>query len=199
MQKSESASTPLQFDLSPLPDGFRRAVERSLSRGARSRLAPAVALADALSEAWFSSTAKQRREAEAGVNVVLGTAPLGDWTSYVVGVIGARCLDLKMNFVRGNLDEASVLRGAFESSAWKMNDAIYDAVDNTVSRLRDVPWCRQSDCRGGLLVYELATGILRCDRCKRRFLGFGIRPLPGVVGAGPTYSTHAEAIAVAED
>ena len=112
-------------DLSPLPDGFRRQVERWF-RGAPLDNPDfrAVLIAHVIGVVWQKSTARQRGTAEPGVIKVLLAEVVPDpHAARALGRIAATCIDLDMNDLAN--DEAG------EGRAWTFEDdrvlgGIYD-------------------------------------------------------------------------
>jgi len=135
MQSKSAVSIP--FDVSALPEGFRRTVEREFAPN-RYRESH-DALLWALSAAWGQSTAKQRISADDGVNHVLRLLVADQdpaWKSYAAGVIGGSCLDLSMQFVDlSQLDGATVLRGVQDAGGVRVNGAIADLIDDTLTQV----------------------------------------------------------------
>jgi hypothetical protein len=142
---------PVPFDLSQLPEGFRKAVEREFFPKTYGYVP--IALAWAIGNAWANSTAKQRQAAELGVNGVLkaALANFGEWSdpamtrqviaSHIVGIIGALCLDLNMDFVDlDDLDGAEVLRAVREAGGVRVNVFLDDLVDSVIDNHGMLPF-----------------------------------------------------------
>jgi hypothetical protein len=125
---------PVPFDLASLPEGFRTAVEREFSPSIHVHGDPLTALVWAICEVWDESTAKQRLTAEPSVDELLGRelkeAPN---VSYLTGIIGARCLDLSMNWRKAHrLEPGDVLRGVKEGGGVRVNSELYDLLDKYI-------------------------------------------------------------------
>ena len=140
MQKSAKSSPavldPLTYDLSRLPDGFRRAVVKEWSRSSPTFFG----LALAIGAAWRGSTARQRSAAELGVVSVLraAIAKLSRWdASLVVGIIAASCLDLEMSicFQASKVDPRGVLRGIDMADGIRANVAVADLLDRLLGNM----------------------------------------------------------------
>ncbi len=149
-------STP--FDLSPLPEGFRRQVERAYLRPGSRRPSvhpldpvsmtgkddPLVGLAYAIGDAWRGSTARQRAAAEPGVNAVLEAVFSrchAGTRAYMVGVLGSRCRDLSLRFLDEQaLDGVDVLDGAWGTGDWAVSIQVRDILDALIESLPRGRW-----------------------------------------------------------
>jgi hypothetical protein len=127
---------PATYDLSRLPDGFRRAVVKEWSRSSPTFFG----LALAIGAAWRGSTARQRSAAELGVASVLRAVitKLSRWdASLVVGIIAASCLDLEMSicFQASKIDPRGVLRGIDMADGIRANVAVADLLDSLLGTM----------------------------------------------------------------
>lgn len=126
------------FDLSPLPEGFQKAVIKQWCRGRRHGDAVYV-LAHAVGVAWRKSTAKQRTEAEPGIQTMLQKVFAGEHDSIVslaLGTLSVNCLDLDMSpLIEGrNIDAFELLRTAwFDGLEAHVNAAVHDEIESQLS------------------------------------------------------------------
>lgn len=132
-------SHPLpSLDLSPLPEGFRKQVERLIRSWEPEPTVKVLILS--VSDAWRASTAKQRQQVEPALNLVLGKILTVDMhpepRSFYIGMIAARMTDFDAVFVRHDeIDLAHLLQGVVEGGGLHASEPFEEILRDYVETL----------------------------------------------------------------